>query len=102
MITVTEVFNPFTYEKELLTYVAPIPNLNGADKDSLYRQQAEVIAAIDALSTALRNAAPHGRDFQLQTRGEFKTAQDVHYMEVMELVRMRFRHTCIRQAIHES
>src|SRR5262245_3325544 len=47
-----------------VTMHGPFVNLNGAARDSLVEQASRVIDACEALSKAIAQAMPHGRDYQ--------------------------------------
>lgn len=45
-------------------FKGPFVNLNGASRESLIQQHADVASAAESLIQALGRAAPHGRDYQ--------------------------------------
>lgn len=49
-------------------FKGPYVNLNGASRESLIQQHADVASAAESLIQALGRAAPHGRDYQTQMR----------------------------------
>jgi hypothetical protein len=62
----------------------PQINLNGTSKESLVEQQCGVLAALDALTKAMGEAAPNGRDYQLRPT-EFKPAHEA-WLERMKVI----------------
>ncbi len=65
--------------------ISPQVNLNGTSRRDLILQQVMVIDAIDGLIMAIRDAAPHRRDYQIDPpkfasdRGEFSRRLEVLY-----------------------
>jgi uncharacterized protein (DUF2252 family) len=47
------------------TAIKPVVNLNGDNIATLFEQQRNVREAMDNLEAAMREATPHGRNFQL-------------------------------------
>lgn len=53
----------------------PMVNLNGTSWSSLLDQVDGVRDALNKLSTALRNAEPHPRDYQMNPPGDYQAAK---------------------------
>lgn len=53
----------------------PQVNLNGTDADSLIAQQVGVMNAARELMDAMRQASPHGRDYQTLPAGTWEKAR---------------------------
>ena len=68
--------------------VKPQININGTSKDELLRQQSDVVRAYRALSEALADAAPHGRDYQLRP-AEYAAAREAWMERSMTIFAMR-------------
>lgn len=65
-----------------IDYTAPTVNLNGTSKDALIEQQKAIMAASENLIAVLRQASPHGRDYQISKPGDFEKAR-VEWTEMM-------------------
>jgi hypothetical protein len=68
--------------------VKPQININGTSRDELLRQQMDVLRAYRALSEALADAAPHGRDYQLRPQ-EYAPARAAWMERSMTIFAMR-------------
>lgn len=68
LINVGEPTNPKTAVG--VEIIAPTVHLNGTDRDSLLGQLRAAHDAVDTAISALSQAAPHGRDYYVQSDGE--------------------------------
>jgi len=54
--------------------INPIVNINGDSIVTLFNQQQAIREAWEALMQALREAHPHGRNFQCNPKGDYEAA----------------------------
>jgi hypothetical protein len=62
----------------------PLINMNGTSANELLTQLSEACLAVGAASGAVANAAPHGRDYQLNP-GDYQIARKQHEARLMAL-----------------
>jgi hypothetical protein len=62
----------------------PQISLNGTSRDALIEQQLDVVRAFEALSKAMAEASPNGRDYQHRP-AEYNAARDA-WMERMQTI----------------
>lgn len=67
--------------------VIPLVNLNGTSREALVQQQIKVLGCLTALSVALGEASPHGRDYQPDP-SRFPEAVNQHAARVRDVNRM--------------
>jgi hypothetical protein len=60
------------------TIQCPRLNLNGTSADELLSQIDSAIFALNKAATAMREAAPHGRDYQTIAPGAYSDARQEH------------------------
>jgi hypothetical protein len=62
----------------------PLVNLNGSSPQDLLDQLTEACLAVSAAREAVANAAPHGRDYQLN-QGDYQLAREQHEARLVAL-----------------
>jgi hypothetical protein len=74
-------------------FKGPYVNLNGASRESLIQQHADVAGAAEALIQALGRAAPHGRDYQTVGTDAYKHDRTIWeaYIETTRLIFDEYR-----------
>lgn len=65
--------------------ILPIVNNNGTSGHELLQQQINVLRTLRAARDAICDAAPHGRDFQLNQPHDYYTARSEHSDRVIRL-----------------
>ena len=69
----------------------PIVNLNGDNSATLIKQQYAVIKAAQALLKAMREASPHGRNYQCNPDGDYYAAYKQHAADTRSVVAVEER-----------
>ena len=64
--------------------IPPQININGTSRDALFREQVEVLRALEKVRQAMAEAMPHGRDYQFNP-GEYAPARDA-WMERLQMI----------------
>lgn len=83
-------------------YTALIVNLNGSASRELTDQQEKVADAAYDLITALCEAAPRGRDYQISPAGDYDAARVEHIQTVHAITACRERAVDIAMAIMDQ
>ena len=82
----------------------PIVNLNGATRESLLKQHADVMKAAADLYRAMCTAAPHGRDYQTAAAGAYSN-DDAVFREMLlrvDQIERTYRRVAERLATEEG
>lgn len=75
------------------TFTLPTVSLNGSTAQELLQQQLDVLKAVDALRDAMRQAAPHGRDYQYAPERWNDARNDFNdTAEALDLIKVRARY----------
>lgn len=82
-------------------YATPLVNLNGSSRESLLEKEGKVLTALVALQEALREAYPHGRDYQISPIGTFEKASAEAAAEFDLVHQIVLRHEAIVSALHD-
>lgn len=82
----------------------PTVHLNGTSADGLLEQLCDACNAIRDAEAALREAAPHGRDYYLQepALNQFQVAQTQHFARLVKLAEVRAELEQIAEAVDEQ
>lgn len=71
----------------LLPLVKPQVNLNGTSREQLVEQQCDVMAALRAVTAAMGEASPNGRDYQLRP-AEYQGAREAWTQRMIVIARL--------------
>ncbi|MBO0784324.1 MAG: hypothetical protein J2P37_36440 [Ktedonobacteraceae bacterium] len=77
----------------------PVVHLNGTSRDELLKQITDAIEAVNTAMGALQKAAPHGRDYYVQSSTAIMTAMNQHYDRLEKLRDVRDELQRIGEAI---
>jgi len=81
--------------------VIPQVSINGTDIQSLIAQQQDVLLALHELTAMMKNACPHGRDYQYDS-DFYDKARALYVMEADAIETIRARHGAILEALLEA
>jgi hypothetical protein len=68
--------------------IKPIININGTDREDLLQQRLDILTACKALTDAVKQAAPNGRDYPGDPKA-FGRDRDTHYARIAQLNALR-------------
>lgn len=71
---------------ENATLTIPTVHLNGTSSESLLSGYIEAIRAVKAAIQAVTDAAPHGRDYYVQSDAAYTLARDEHVSRMTKLL----------------
>jgi hypothetical protein len=78
--------------------IVPTIHNNGTSREELLKQHIAVLDACHALTIALANASPHGRDYYPQGDDAYRTARDAHNADRKAVADIRARWQAIAEA----
>lgn len=80
--------------------VVPTVNLNGTSRQELVKQQLDAWHALEAAMTAMKAAAPHGRDYQTDDAVTFRVARFEHGRRLQAIVTLMSEYQQMAEAIN--
>lgn len=81
--------------------VSPTVNLNGTGVDDLLQQLRDAVEAVDAATTAVVKATPHGRDYQVG-EARYEVARAEHVLRLVKLEEIHTELTAIFSNVYQQ